>query len=43
MFVIFKIFNNNKCVTWTPDSELAVRIRNTYYPNGYIKIEFINK
>ena len=37
---IFQIIDNNKIVTWTPDSALAIKIRNLYYPNGYIKIKF---
>ena len=41
MYAIFKVYYNNKCVTWTPDSELAVKIRNLYFPNGYIEINFI--
>ena len=38
---IFKIYNNNKVVVWTVEASIAIKIRDKYYPDGNIKIEWL--
>ena len=38
---IFKIYHNNKIMAWAIEDRLAIRIRDLYFPNGYIKIEWL--